>query len=747
MSPPNKQVPGPSSTVSPPPSGFDLGDLYYIVFRHKWKILAVFALGLIAAFGFYQAKPPMYESTAKILVRYIMNQGPIASAQTGSQSIAPDPRGEGIMVAQAEILASFDLAQEVAGLVGPEKILALTGKGTNQTQAAAVIRSGLLVDVTKRGSVISIAFRHPDATIVQPVLRQVVDSYLKRQAEIYQGAGTLEDFFARQSDQLRSRLTQTDEELRNKKAEAQIISIEDSKRGLAGQIARLTEELTAAETELVVGRANLKALSEAGAGLPVETNVAPPVPAELVERYRGVSADLLTLQSRLTEYRTRFTDQHFLVRTLSNQVAELKSQKLSLEAENAGLARAASALASSTAFVSKAPLDAAAEVLRVRGLEARVQFLQSQLGKVRKEAEGLVAAEPGIAQLELKKMTDQNNLNFYDQSLQRIRVDETMGAGKITNISMVQSPTPPARDLKELKKPLAGILAFAFFGGLAWALALEKLLDKTFKRAVDLERILPVPVFMTVPDFGWKSRPKASDPASRPNQASDLPTPANGAASAEVAPWNGDHALRPFYEGLRDRLITYFEVRNMNHKPKLIAVTGCARGAGVTTMAAGLAASLSETGDGNVLLVDMNAEQGAAHPFSQGKPCALAEALEGPSRDDARVQDNLYLVTANETNNQKLPRVLPRRFSNLVPKMKASDYDYIIFDMPPVTQTSVTARLSGFMDMVLMVVEAERTGKDSLLHAHGLLQDSRATVASVLNKHREYLPERISRAL
>ena len=44
-----------------------------------------------------------------------------------------------------------------------------------------------------------------------------------------------------------------------------------------------------------------------------------------------------------------------------------------------------------------------------------------------------------------------------------------------------------------------------------------------------------------------------------------------------------------------------------------------------------------------------------------------------------------------------------------MPKFKASDYDYIIFDMPHVSQTSVTPRLAGLMDMVLFVIEAEKT--------------------------------------
>ena len=69
----------------------------------------------------------------------------------------------------------------------------------------------------------------------------------------------------------------------------------------------------------------------------------------------------------------------------------------------------------------------------------------------------------------------------------------------------------------------------------------------------------------------------------------------------------------------------YFEQRNMTHKPKLIGITSCAAGSGVTTIAAGLAAALSETGDGKVLLVDLNLEHGGAHPFFGGKPaCGLS---------------------------------------------------------------------------------------------------------------------------
>jgi Mrp family chromosome partitioning ATPase len=78
-----------------------------------------------------------------------------------------------------------------------------------------------------------------------------------------------------------------------------------------------------------------------------------------------------------------------------------------------------------------------------------------------------------------------------------------------------------------------------------------------------------------------------------------------------------------------------------------------------------------------------------------------------------------------------------------VPKFKASDYDYIIFDMPPISQTSVTPRLAGFMDMMLLVIESEKTDRGIVQQATALLAESKATVCAVLNKTRTYVPPRL----
>jgi Mrp family chromosome partitioning ATPase len=82
-----------------------------------------------------------------------------------------------------------------------------------------------------------------------------------------------------------------------------------------------------------------------------------------------------------------------------------------------------------------------------------------------------------------------------------------------------------------------------------------------------------------------------------------------------------------------------------------------------------------------------------------------------------------------------------------VPKLKASDYDYIIFDMPPVSQISVTPRLAGFMDMVLLVIESEKTDREVVKRATSMLAESKANVSAILNKNRDYVPKRLSQDL
>jgi len=152
----------------------------------------------------------------------------------------------------------------------------------------------------------------------------------------------------------------------------------------------------------------------------------------------------------------------------------------------------------------------------------------------------------------------------------------------------------------------AAALAGGVFGGIGLAFLIEMFLDHSVRRPVQIETKLGLPLFIAIPDVSRNghrlAKPSTSKALLLRNSEEGAVTVENNLSlarseAAEIAPWDHRHMLHRFYEGLRDRLLIYFEVRNLTHKPKLVAVTSCGRGAGVSTTAAGLAASLSETGD------------------------------------------------------------------------------------------------------------------------------------------------------
>jgi len=278
-------------------------------------------------------------------------------------------------------------------------------------------------------------------------------------------------------------------------------------------------------------------------------------------------------------------------------------------------------------------------------------------------------------------------------------------------------------------------------GGVALGIALALLrglaLNRTVRRPLELETQLHIPLMLSIPYFGARNGhlalPRNDSPAN-PDALAKRPR------HEKLAPWEAGHFIRPYCEAIRDRLGLYFELNHLTHKPKLVGVAGFSEAAGTSTLAAGLAASLSETNDGKVLLVDINLGPENVHPFFKGKPAYSLKAALKPNGSINSAADNLYLATVGSPNTGPAQLGL-KKFFDMMPNLKASDFDYIIFDMPPLDQTSPTWGMSAFMDKLLLVVEAEKNNRDLIKRGYGKLVAERDNVAVVVNKARSYVPK------
>jgi uncharacterized protein involved in exopolysaccharide biosynthesis/Mrp family chromosome partitioning ATPase len=768
-----------------------VGDILFILFRHKWKIILLSSAGIVGALAIYLFAPQPWSSEGKLVIRYVLESKPLGSVVLPGQPVAndsksfrsPDARGENIINSEIEILTSQDLALLVADLVGPEKILGKSGGQTNRFQAASYIVRHLKIEVPKKSNVIAITFQHSDMEIVQQVLNQLMDLYIKRQADNSKAGGVFDEFLTKQTDQLRSRLERTEGELRKARTNAGIVSVmEDTQKGYNSEISRIRQAIMEAESELAQRQAEALELSKLmPASAQTTTNslsntnsLAPP--ADKIAEYKRLSNQLESQTKRAQEWRLQFAEGSSPVKSSQALVEATEKLKKQLEEEYPGLLAIKVTTeqhnsAMDPAVPPRAQLVAVAA--QAAAAQSKIKSLTNQLAQVRQDVASLANWESEITQLGRQKELEEAQYKYFAANLEQARINEQLGNSKDSNITVVQAASVPFKDGKKLQKLVAAVLFIGIGAGLGLAFAFELFLDQSVKRPIEVETKLQLPLFISIPrlHLNGKVSRKALKSSHTPliaerageqktgdkDQESmdgrqeaavrdQVPSPSAALNSLPMAPWDSHRLLRPFLDALRDRLITYFEVNNLTHKPKLVAVTSCGDGAGVTKIAAGLAASLSETGEGNVLLVDMN-ELGAAHPFYRGNPAfGLEEALELERRNTALVQGKLYAVSENR-NGGSLPRSMPKHFQYLVPKLKASDYDYIIFDMPPISQISVTSKLARFMDITLVVVEAEETDREVVKRASSFLTQSGAKVGVVLNKTRTYGPRRLSHEL
>jgi Mrp family chromosome partitioning ATPase len=418
---------------------------------------------------------------------------------------------------------------------------------------------------------------------------------------------------------------------------------------------------------------------------------------------------------------------------LTNEAAKIQEELNAAQAQLAEQQALVSQKAgdSSKGWRKKKPTD---EKAKAAGAQARVETLKARLREVQQRTKQLGEVAPQIEDLERKREMDEANYKYFAASLEKARIDEALDPTKMPNISAVQRPSPPMLESKQRDKIVIGLAGVGIALGIALALLRGLILTRTVGRPLQLERQLHIPLMLSIPYANGRfSLPRNG---SGENQGAL----ATRRGRVKLAPWEPGHFIRPFCDAIRDRLGLYFELNHLTHKPKLVGVAGFSDDAGTSTLAAGLAASLSETNDGKVLLVDVNLGPQDVHPFFKGKPAYPLNAALKPNGAIASASDNLYLATVGTPNSGPAQLGL-KKFFDMMPNLKASDFDYIIFDMPPLDQTSPTWGMAAFMDKLLLVVEAEKNNRDVIKRSYGKLIAERNNVAVVVNKARSYVPK------
>jgi polysaccharide biosynthesis transport protein len=665
----------------PESSGMGLHDILFMLFRHKGKILALTLIGLIAAIGVYLLTPPVYESEAKLLVRYVMERSAVDGLD--SQIKTPTPENHTLINSEVEILTSSDLIRQVAETVGVERFVSGPPSEANANSAVDSILKSLEVSVIKDTNIISVAFESNNPKLPMPVVQELVKRYFDKHLAVHRSTGAFE-FVRQETATLKKQLVETEAELQKLKDSSGILSITEAKADIAAETGRTQQELDSVVADVAAQKARVNDL-EKSLSLPatqINETPAQPVSGDILEQYKSLVARLTDLQRVENELLLKYTAQNPLVKLKTTQIADLEKQRSDLEKQYPALLGTAAAVL--VAGQAGQP-NITGERAILAGLESKLVALNSRVESLQQRARVISAAAPRFEELERKAQIEETNYRASEASLEKAQIDETLDPSRMPNISMVQTPSPAVKVKRNIGKMIMGIAGGGLAVGLAIMLLIELFLDQSVKRSVELEKRLNVPLLLTIPFLS---------PSNRRLRLRDVDDNATEGEASHPRELNvvetSEDRLKPFCEAIRDRLGLFFESNNMNYRPKLVGVTGLGGNAGTSTLAAGLTSVLSETSERSVMLVDKV--------------------------------------------------VSPKEFYNTLQELKRSDLDYIIFDLPAFGPISSTLPLAGFMDTVLLVVEAEKSDRQAVKRAYAQLA-AKTKVSVVLNKTRSYGPK------
>src|SRR5690606_753447 len=210
--------------------------------------------------------------------------------------------------------------------------------------------------------------------------------------------------------------------------------------------------------------------------------------------YRTLSGTYNHLRELEQGLSLQFTRENSRVRQVQAQIAGTFAQLQTLREKYPRLA----GVTTQSSVADPLEQEATSAWIQVTEHQAKIKELNSQLERLRADATKLEMVEGAIVELRRKKELDEANYRYYAANLEQARISETLGNGKVSNISQIQAASPAFREVGDVKNPALSLLG-GIFAGVAWAFLIELFLDRSVRRPADLARLARIPLFLSIP--------------------------------------------------------------------------------------------------------------------------------------------------------------------------------------------------------------------------------------------------------
>ena len=736
----------------------ELRELWQILIRRRWTIVAVAIIIVVAAFLMTLLIIPEYRATTQIQINppggsRILEYGDFTAQQTRFQDYLntqtqiirsrrvmervirnegvanhPDLTGEthqrniiGELVGLLRMVTGNDRAREDQSELDPAARERLEAARV----AAAAGRLGSRVSVAPvRGTeLINLSVTGFNPEFVARMANAIADEYVQSNMQRRVDAGAeARVFLEDQLADMRITLERADQNLMEFAKANNIADLDEREQMALTALRRLSTRQSEIKAELVqlqtwrdlIGQGRVETLQ------PV---VESPVILDLQRRLLDARTEYVTLSER-------FLDGYPAVQEVLSRIEGLKAE-----------------------------IQTQQEVI-VRNIVGRYENLTAQAAALQ---EAIERAESQI--LSLNERSVQYNIlqrefetsrELYDGLLQRMKEIGVAAGVRENNISIIdraRRPGAPFRPNLSRNLVLAVILGLMAGTGLVFLL---EFLDRSIRRIIDIERIVDRPVLGIIPlvrsardrssllpfDIGRQGAGTpdgAADTASRVHTDDDQLKPEELAAveEATVAMLSAIKPSSALAESVRS-LRTSLNFATAQGMPEVLMITSTASLEGKTTCAVNLATVMAQSGS-RVLLVDADLRRPRLHKeFGVDKTPGLTDQITHFSVDslanvpyvDTEIE-GLSLLPAGSPTPNPTDMLASTRLTKILDELR-TQFDHIVIDSSPILGLADALTLARQTEGLVFVARSGQTVKDDFKMSMKRLAQVRAPVLGVI---------------
>jgi len=723
-----------------------------VILDKKWITLLIFLLVTAAAVYYAETTPPEYQAMT-VLLNETSNM-PSSVFNLAFYS----PKSWNYLGNLQRLMWSRSFAAEVAKRLSEEWNIDL--------DPSAIQGSTNLLN-PDRTEIYEIVSKADDPEMAAAISNAVTQVFIEKTSEMKTTeTDRAVNFLSEQLKLVDEKLRRSEQKLNAFRQQEEVITRPDTRGGYGGtvsgygrssllsQLGDIQQELTwiQNEKELIRGQLDsVNALISEKKGL-----LAPAQETEIDRLVGSVTPQIERLQSRISDWQLElsglqetFTDKHYKIVELKKKIADAQEQ---LRAEIAGLVTEQTGSIDPISEWKSLITQATQLHVQLTGFEHREKLAASKLDEFKKSHPDILEKEVELVRLEREARIHEKTYMVLTE-----KYEETLLLKEVSSqeFSIVDSALAPKRPIKPNKMQIITMgVVLGMVLGVAMALFLEYM-DDSVRRAEDVERLMGLPIVGSIPKIHITNSRRLALPAADAEATQDLTT--FGAESRRSKKQNRKHEKRmqilqgrlvtnvgsksPVTESYRS-LWTNIQFANLDKPVDTVLLTSPGPGEGKSLTTANLALTIAQSGM-KVLIVDADLRRPTMHRlFGCQKSPGLSELMAGDLsnlKDFVKntYADNLYVLTCGEAPPNPVGILGSDKMNQLI-EMTKSQFDFVLFDSPPLIAMADASVLASELDTTLLVLHAGKTKQQIANQAKEMLERLNINIFGVILNNVDY---------